>query len=437
MRKRIGWVAFFAALIFVGVNLAIVLPAIMRAAALSTSQHMVFGDYLAASLLAAVLFLLIIVAPLDERDKGRLLFLWVVKATLTLFFLPIYEAHYAALDARVYFSIGALGTAPLPVLNFGSGSSVMIWLLHGVTRVLPAYFHLLEMLWSFVGLAAIYAFYRGWRWLVPELDARFLLWVGLFPTILFWSSILGKDPIVLLGVGLYFYGVAKWSATHRSRLLVVAALGVLIATAIRPWFAIILVAPMVAFMLAGQQLRGWQKIILFSLVVGGAYFAVNLFLHRFDVADVKELVQTSNTISHNWAYGGSALQVAQFGSALSLVTFLPRGMFTALFRPLPGDVGNLFGLAAGAVNAFLLVLFAIAVWRTPARALRIGPLLWMVLLILIWAAMYAFPSSQNLGTASRFALQILPVLWPLLYLLSRRRPVLLRQPGVRVPSGRI
>ncbi|MDQ3606039.1 MAG: hypothetical protein M3418_07635, partial [Gemmatimonadota bacterium] len=108
----------------------------------------------------------------------------------------------------------------------------------------------------------------------------------------------------------------------------------------------------------------------------------------------------------------------QFTSIGGMLAFLPIGAFRALFRPLPGEVMNPFGILAGFENLFLLALGALAFWR--ARLRRLGePLVqWALLLILIWAAFYGFVSS-NLGAAVRFKLQILPVLLLLLLHLSR------------------
>ena len=41
------------------------------------------------------------------------------------------------------------------------------------------------------------------------------LLLGLYPSIIFWSSILGKDPIAFLGIGMYVFGVVGWSRTSR------------------------------------------------------------------------------------------------------------------------------------------------------------------------------------------------------------------------------
>jgi hypothetical protein len=410
-------IALFVAAVVVGAALASWLAAVMREAAVSTSGS-ALPDYLTATLLALVLGALLLVIPIPELDRTSLFLLWTVKAAVTVFVLPVYEAHYAVLDARTYYAVGALGTAAMPPLAFGAGTNVTIWLIHWVTRGLPAYFHLLEMLWSFIGLLAIYAFYRGWRWLVWWLDARFLLWIGLFPSILFWSSILGKDPPVLLGIGLYFYGVAKWCATRRARLLAVAILGVLIASAIRPWLALVLLVPLAAFPLSRRGQRGWQRLGLAVGVAVGAFLAGRAFLLRFQITDVQDLVQVSNTLAHGWAHGGSAVRLPEIGNVPSMLRFLPLGMFTALFRPLPGEVGGAFGWASGLVNAVLLLAALLGFAPGWLRVSALPWLKWVVLLILAWAAMYAVPSSQNLGTAVRFAVQIQLVLWPLILILG-------------------
>lgn len=415
---RKGWLAFLAVLVILAAALSVKLPAYMRVAALSVANHGVFPDYAWATALAVALGVAIVAWPFDDQDKARLLLLWAAKAVLTLLVLPIYEAHYTALDARMYFSIGTGSASNLPPLIYGIGTSVTIWLVHWATDVLPGYFHVLEMLWSFVGLLAIYAFYRGWRWIVPTLNANFLLWVGLFPGIIFWSSILGKDPPVLFGIGLYFYAVAKWSATRKPGLLALAAGGVLVASAVRPWLAVILVGPLVAFPLTGRQLRSWQKVVLLAIVAAGGFYAARVFLGFFKINDLQNLIQTGNKVGHSWAHGGSALHFSRIPGLGGLLRFLPLGMFTALFRPLPGEVMNAFGLIAGVINAGLLLLAIRAVYKAPLRILRSPTVLWIMLLILIWAAMYALPSSQNLGTASRFRLEVLPVLWPLIKLFS-------------------
>lgn len=416
-RERLRTPVACAVMVLLALWLALHLVVRMQAATGFAGPMAAFPDYLLALLLAVLLMIGIAIVRLPQGDRMRLMFLWVVKAAITLLVLPVYEAHYhGVLDAYWYFQTGALNLGQKPPLVFGDGNALIVWLAHWLTAVLPAYFHLLEMLWSFIGLLAVYVFYRGWRWLAPALDSRLLLWIGLFPGILFWTSIFGKDPICLLGVGLYFYGVARWYASHEVPALWWAAFGILMAVAIRSWYLVIMVAPLAGFALVGRRMRGWQKALLFVLVAAGAVFAARRFLATFNIDDVSSLVTTSNTVSHSWAHGGSAQVTGQIHGIGSMLAFIPFGMFTAFFRPLPGELLTGPALLASVENLVLVVACVLALKRTPWRLARVPWIAWLVLLLLTWGALYAFPSSQNLGTAVRFKLEMLPILWPLLLL---------------------
>jgi hypothetical protein len=104
-----------------------------------------------------------------------------------------------------------------------------------------------------------------------------------------------------------------------------------------------------------------------------------------------------------------------------MAAFLPLGVFTALFRPLPGEVLNIFGIFASLENMATLGLLWLAIKRTHWEELKEPVVTWALSFVIAWSTVYAFVSSYNLGTASRYRLQILPVMICLLVYLSRRR----------------
>ena len=116
-------------------------------------------------------------------------------------------------------------------------------------------------------------------------------------------------------------------------------------------------------------------------------------------------------MSHAWAKGGSSLGNPDLHNLTDMILFSPLGMFTALFRPLPGEVNNAFGLIAGLENVGLLYYFGRALWRTKLKGIT-GNQRWAfaISLIIIWSFSYGFISYQNLGTAVRFKLQILAIM---------------------------
>ena len=93
-----------------------------------------------------------------------------------------------------------------------------------------------------------------------------------------------------------------------------------------------------------------------------------------------------------------------------MIAFLPIGAFTALFRPLPLEVRNAFGLLAGLENAYMLGLFVVGMTRRGFGWFRQPVLLWALTTLLVWGAVYGFVSYQNLGSAFRFRVQVAPIL---------------------------
>src|SRR2546429_1336418 len=110
---------------------------------------------------------------------------------------------------------------------------------------------------AMLGLLAVYVFYRAAQRHRGHPDRRVLYVLAFVPSSLFWSSILGKDPLVLLGVALYTYGFVGWYRLRRLRYVVVLLLGVMLAAAMRLWLAPILLAPLwvVAVRLAPGPIR--------------------------------------------------------------------------------------------------------------------------------------------------------------------------------------
>jgi hypothetical protein len=383
--------------------------------------HALETDYITGALWAIALGASILVWPVPTRDRLALVAVWAVKVLVTLVLMLPYEWNYPTLDAYGYYSVALQPAPDWELVGLGAGTenvSALTWL-HN--RIIPGSYHAAKVSFAMCGLLAVYVFYRAARIADHRASPRLLYGLALFPSILFWSSILGKDPLILLGIALYCLGVVGWRRHGRASYLLWAFAGAALAVAIRLWMGVILAAPVAALVV----LRARGVLARTGWLVAGAlilYVGARLFWQRFALETVADIVSTANMWSQGWAEGGSAQLIeGEFTGIRSMIAFVPKGMFAALFRPLPGEVMNPFGLLAGLENAVILALLARAVVRTRWAEVRDPLVLWAILLILVWAAIYGFVSYQNLGTAVRFRLQILPVLILLLLYLGRAR----------------
>ncbi|MCC6809129.1 MAG: hypothetical protein IT381_17000 [Deltaproteobacteria bacterium] len=382
----------------------------------------IVADYGRGLLWALVLGVSIVAWPVSRRDKRTLLWLWAAKVEVALGVMLLYEWSYG-LDAYNYFFVGQPGVYQDDALTYGQGTEIMFWLSHLQWEYLVAEsYHAMKLSFAYVGLAGVYFFYRAVALFQRTDDQRALFFIGLFPSTLQWSSILGKDPLSFFGMAVYAFGVVALWRSRRAVGVVALALGVFIAAATRPWMLLIMLAPLVVFALnafAGVGAKigvGLAGLALFT----GALF---LFSDRLQIASMDDVVLRTEKISQSFAYGGSAneSELARENSPAKMLAFAPLGAFTALYRPLPGEILNVFGLLASFENAVLVYWTVRAVRRSRLRDLGDPIVSWALGLVAIWAIVYGFVSYHNLGTGARFRLQIIAIFTCLLWHLGRRR----------------
>jgi hypothetical protein len=348
-----------------------------------------------------------------------------------------YEAGYG-LDASVYYTQGIRLSDPWAWFTFGQGTNNVTAIV-GLMSALTDSYSAIKLMFSFIGLLSVYIFYRAVKLALGREAIELFYLLGIFPSILFWSSILGKDPVTLLGIALFCYGAIGLITGHGLRMLVFVIAGLAIASFIRIWLGFVFLAPLlISMVLAGRSSIGVKAGFLL-LTVPLFMFTLQSFAERFSLETAEDLVARTDQISQSWAHGGSAQQIEDgFGSLEQMILFIPAGAFTALFRPLPGEILNAFGVLAGIENAVLLALIVSGLVRRGLGWLRRPILLWAVLTVAAWSTIYGFASYQNLGTAFRFHVQVAPILLMLgLYLnFGYRGEMHTRQDGRPARPGR-
>lgn len=400
-------------------------------------QDDIASDYVTGVIWALLIGLSIVVWPVAARDRLPLIRCWAAKCMVTLGFMLLYENHYG-LDSYDYFSKAADPKGLIEPFIFGAGTTNVAWVAWLHSQIFPYSYHMMKVSFSLVGLLALYTFYRAVVIFLKEEKVPVLYAIALLPSNLFWSSVLGKDPIVLLGIALYVYGVVRWRTNYQVSNILISATGALLAMSFRVWLGPILIAPLAVFTLG--KMRGMMTRLMFTVVVGVAFFfTLGRFQKNFNIETNQDLVKSTGVISQSWAIGGGG-QVIEGGlnSTSQIIAFMPLGIVTALFRPLPGEILNPFGLLAGFENFFLIFLLYRSFIRTRFKELT-GIPLWGVILVLLWATVYGFASYQNLGTAVRFRLQVMPMMLCLLLYFSRKRiimpspPPLTGKPAMQSP----
>ena len=369
-------------------------------------QPDIVGDYVRGWMWALGLAALICLVPVEERQP--LLVVWLVKIVVDLGAMLVYEWHYG-LDAYWYFSWGVWGNhgSLLPVL--GNGSETTLRLSALLAYITGPSYHAMKVVYSFIGFWGSFCFYRAACHYLRRREPWLLYVVALTPSVLFWSSILGKDPVIFFGAGLYALGAAGWLRTSRTFYALPLICGVLIAMFIREWYGVIMIAPLL-FVVAPRLRHPLQRILSVGAGLAGMFYAYSLFQKQFLTDGLSSVLPTVNTTISGFGGQGSSQSVQAFHSFGGMFLFWPWGIFTALFRPLPWDVHNIFTAIAAVEGSALLILVVSAARHWKFSALRDPVISWTLAYLLCWASLYGFAGFGNLGMAARERLEVMPII---------------------------
>lgn len=360
--------------------------------------------------LGSIIFFL----PLPDEHRRTLAWLWFIRTLVTLGFMIFYEKAYM-LDAYYYFKDGVEGNFHTEWLDMHGTTSItgLVWLMSKTLPIFDSY-HAAKVIFSFIGLSGTYLFYLAYKNLFGERLS--ILWtLGLFPSLLFWSSILGKDPITFFGLGLFAFGAFHYIKAFSVRSIIYMALGAFVVAYIRFWLVPIFLLPLIIATTMHPRNSGTNRWVLGFLMTCAAYFVIGFVLSRAELGSLSDTYDRVNVLSRSWSYrGGSNLAVPEFHGWLDILKFMPIAAFTALFRPLPGEINHMFGILSGIENVTLLLLtiryFMTNHWRPFYNTVG----LYLISTVIGWSLIYGLFSFQNLGTAVRFKIQVLPFLFLLL-----------------------
>jgi len=283
---------------------------------------------------------------------------------------------------------------------------------------------------SFLGLVAfVIAFRRSF----PQVAAhRYARWVWLFPSLWFWPSSVGKEAVVILGMGLAVMGIIG----RRDKIQWLPFLfGVGIMFLIRPQFAaLFLGAALIAYWI-GRGRRWTPGKTLEAGVIAVAGIAIMMFglntagVESFDLEGMQEFVETEGGRAIG---GGSAIEATEIGPQ-----GVPFAVINVLFRPFPWEADTMMTLASS-LELVLLWILVLARRRALVRSLR-G---WRHNRLLRLSAAFTFVYTialgmmvANLGIIARQRIFIFPFLFVFLEAVIST-PILQRRPKPAMPVQR-
>jgi hypothetical protein len=271
--------------------------------------------------------------------------------------------------------------------------------------------------YALISFLGSYFYYRAFRTAFPDGNKwLYLVLVFLFPSILFWSSVIGKDALMALFLGLFAYGAAQL-VQNQLKGLVPAALGFTGALWIRPHIAAIsILAFALALFLPGARKRHFSPVTYVIGLLGAAGLTWLLLPQVMSFLNLKGLSpdEIIAYIGHSQVYtdvGQSTFQALNLSNPLSYL-MIP---ITLLFRPFPWEAHNLQALFESLTGVLILVL---VLWRIKSLGRAMAHLVsdtyvrYLLIYIIVFCIIFAV--STNFGTLARERVMMQPFFFMLL-----------------------
>jgi hypothetical protein len=269
------------------------------------------------------------------------------------------------------------------------------------------------MVYAWMGFWGFYLMFKALRIALPSFDhRRYAKFLFFLPSLVFWSSNLGKEGWMILCIGISALGTAKLLRHERGAfiLLAIGGTGTLM---VRPHITVLMLAGVsIGFLLRrrGEKASPLTPIYTFFgilvLFIGGAV-VLSQAKHFFGVSavDSSSVNHVIDKASGNTQAGSSEFVPARVHSPADL----PRALLTVLFRPFPWEAHNAQSLAAAGENAFLLVLLVFSgsrLAKVPRLLLREPYLGFCLVYLLLFV--FAFSGFANFGLLVRERIQVIP-----------------------------
>ena len=263
---------------------------------------------------------------------------------------------------------------------------------------------------AYMGQVLLYAAFR--RWAQPHQLKPYAILIFLLPTYAFWPSAIGKDAIVLLGLGAAAYFVARSLQEFQVRWLIALAFPLVLLGFIRVHIAGLVVGAMVvATLIAKLPARPAPGIRLrrIFVMVGALFAAVLVITVAPDIlgVDITSTQDREGFVADVVRRTSERGTVAE-GGAVATPWEVPGAVAHVLFRPFPWEASSIQHYVAAAETAVIAFL---TFWKFPAiiRNLRRwrsnGYVVFSTVYVLGFAIL--FSTVRNLGIIARQRGQVL------------------------------
>jgi len=385
--------------------------------------------------------LIFIFFPINHKTKSVIVYAYIFRFiflhTITIGYLFLYSSDKGfsviSLDEMIYFIRGfTLGSE-----EFGYvGSGLITRINYIFTQFLPINFFLYRALFGLLSFAGIILIWRAISEYYEDKFYPLLLLLLFFPSVTFWSLNMGKEPVILIGLGIYLLGHFRLLKNLTLQSLLITMAGLMIIGIVRPWVVLILAPGLAISFLGTPKITKSTKLFLISSAFVLLPFILSTIVSlviRGDTSDIQNqetYLQTLFSIVNKFISEGTttdvvnnplvmASEVRQISSITDLIN--PWRIFSAIFRPFPGEAGGAIGIVVGLESMFLLIISIITLVKFFLKKVRMDMVSWILLShILFWGILYGAILDFNWGYLFRQKVIVLPFVLSFIFIIHNK-----------------
>jgi len=244
-------------------------------------------------------------------------------------------------------------------------------------------------------------------------NAIFAIPVLILPSVLFWTSGVIKEPLLVLGLGVFISGLLAFGHGKNIRAAVFLLLGAFIILLIKFFVLACLIPAVIAFLLCRQsqnRLAAISKYAIINVLLLVAAFNVNKVIPRINLQQMLVNKQVHSVKEAAYYKAGSRIEIPELeNNALSILKAAPIGIWNTIIRPYLWEGKNVMMLASAAENVVIALFILLCLAYSNFKNFRhLNLFLFLLSFSLAYFALIGI-CTPVLGNLVRYKAPILPL----------------------------
>ncbi|PWJ88090.1 dolichyl-phosphate-mannose-protein mannosyltransferase [Oceanotoga teriensis] len=355
------------------------------------------------------IFFVYVILNLKEKKtiKNILLLGFLLRIIFIVFIFPYVENYYQGWDAKQFYGLSRdyFEGNQIFELSIKRGTNNISYIFLFFQRLFGFGFKNIEIFLSGITFLSIYFFFKVVN---EEFNKKqqyfFLLFTLIEPMSIIFTSLYSKDPLALSSTVMHVSFVILYLKRDKLRYLFISLIFFSYFLFVRLWMIPILGLSLFLTLIFNRKIKRRYYFIIFPALLGIIFVGMKIV----GVTSISAINEIIVSLSSDWNRGGSTSGVELTGLK-DFIIYFPYLWFTTIFRPLI-MLGNPFILLTDLINWIVFILFIKGIRnisKDKNKSFNYKALIKTVLIyIFIWGSVYSLVSPQNLGTGTRFKIQI-------------------------------